>query len=969
MPEKGTCLSFISFNARSLFNKMDELRSITSSTASRHSLIAVCETWCRPDEPDTLYNLPGYTLHRADRNARQGGGVAVYVRSDLSHSLTDIVLDQGSESLWITIQPSTEQLLTLGCVYRPPGGDANTFCQSLEHVLRHPTKPFLIFGDFNAKNSAWYHADPTDAIGESLSFLFNIYGLQQHVDFPTHIHHDRHGSCLDLVLSSFSSSDVSITCAAPLGKSDHVTLAGEVHLPLSVKTPKSRTVSPLPKWRWTQGALKNAKATLQHLSIQEEATTGHYDTDSLWNIWRSKVLDACHRHCSAPTQRLDGRPFVSPKPWITRNIINQVSVKHQLYRRYLRTHLNDDWQAFTKQRNLVTSLLRRAKSDFVCAKGDSEQDISRLHTLMNAVHTKGDTEIPDIISSGTVHKDPLCKATAFNKFFISQSLQSVSDGSEPMPPVNIPQVYDTLETFTTTPEEVQKLLRCLDTSKSAGYDGLPTRILKEAAKELAPSLTTLFNVSFSRGDIPRDWRDATVSPIHKKGKKSEVGNYRPISLLSVVSKVQERIVHTRLFKHIEPHLPANQSGFRPGDGTEQQLARIIHSISSNRDSGHNVLACFFDLSKAFDRVWHEGLLHKLQYLNVTGTALQWFRSYLLDRRQRVQIKQQMSDWIKIPAGVPQGSVLGPLLFNIYTIDLPSTCTNAHSVCNQFADDTAIITSHPNFNSAENSLQSAVSSAAMWLSQWHLLVNAEKTKVMHFHHGNRPPARKPCISLNGQLLSLTDCHRHLGLLVHHHLTWGEHARHLLRKAAKSMGHLFRFRNCLTPRALLKIYLCYIRPILEYPSLVLSPLPQRLSDSFERLQRKAARLCFNLPLFTPVHHSSLLHRAEWPTLDSRRRVKHVMLAHSLHCQYAPPHLLQVPVPAAPATSMSLRHSRAFRLLTSRTNRLRDSPINCSLTLFNDLPVSVRNQPTKESFKKSVQPLLLSSICSCSDHPAIA
>ena len=181
---------------------------------------------------------------------------------------------------------------------------------------------------------------------------------------------------------------------------------------------------------------------------------------------------------------------------------------------------------------------------------------------------------------------------------------------------------------------------------------IPTRLLKEAASELAPSLSALFNLSFETGQTPQEWRDATVTLIHKKGTKSSPTNYRPISLLAVVFKVQERVVYNRLYSHIQQHLPTHQSGFRQRDGTVLQLARINHEISAHRDSGHHVSACFFDLSKAFDRVWHPGLLKKLFHYGVEAEAHIWLTGYLSGRRQRVQVDGTVSPWLGVPAGVP-----------------------------------------------------------------------------------------------------------------------------------------------------------------------------------------------------------------------------------------------------------------------------------------------------------------------------
>ena len=309
----------------------------------------------------------------------------------------------------------------------------------------------------------------------------------------------------------------------------------------------------------------------------------------------------------------------------------------------------------------------------------------------------------------------------------------------------------------------------------------------------------------------------------------------------------ERCVHRRVLEHISPYLPNHQSGFRPRDGTVLQLSRLIHQISGNLDDSRKVHACLFDLSKAFDRVWHEGLLKKLKHFSICGPLFLWFKSYLLHRKQRVRVGTSLSDWLSVPAGVPQGSVLGPLLFVIYTINLPHACTNSHVVCSQFADDTALIATADTDLAAATHLQSSINAASAWLKAWHLLVNAGKTVTMKFSAkaGLVATSNYPPFYVDGVALTAVSQHRHLGLIIQSDLRWNSHVAATISKSTKLLFLLWRLWPSLNPTAMALLYSTYIRPKLEYASNVLSSMSVTISDKLERFQRKAARVCLGLP----------------------------------------------------------------------------------------------------------------------------
>ena len=845
------------------------------------SIIAVQETWADPSDSDGMYAINGYKLIRADRDTF-GGGVATYIPHSCQHETITIPMTQ-AECIWIRITISQASLV-VGNIYRPPRSDPAEFVMELERAIKlveRPQDEILLLGDFNAKNWLWHPSDTTDALGEDLHWLCETRGLTQHVSFATHLRQHTPTSCLDLAISSLSRHNITITSLPPMGASDHVVIQGNIrpqqhttHRNNNTNNNKNESSTTQQStsstyWLWSEERIASLREALATCNLQYDPhPTDPQPVTSFWNFWRDQILKLAVHHCQV-TRSKSRKNSTPTRPWMTKDLLSQIKTKHKQFRTYKATQLDSDWKLYTAQRNRVTALLRQAKSDFV---QQTTSTGTNLHRLLKHLKKPPKQTIPTLSTANSTAATAMEKATALNKFFISQSQQSIDRTTCTTPDINTtPDISHTLNTIAATVEEVEKLLCSLDTGKSPGFDNIPTRLLKETAKEISPSLTSLYNLSFRTRDIPQDWKDATITPIPKSGNPSHPTNYRPISLLSIISKTQEKIVHSRLYNHIAPHLPSNQSGFRKQDGTELQLARIVQQISAARDAGKHVVTCFFDLSKAFDPVWHQGLLKKLSHYGVDGKAHNWLEAYLTGRRQRVQVEGTTSTFIPIPAGVPQGSVLGPLLFLAYTIDLPTACENATTSCSQFADDTALIAIAGRYIECEDALQGSVDAAAEWLERWHLLVNKTKTVILPFYHANRSPPRLPKIKLGQTLLETVTQHRQLGIIFQHDLRWSAHLDFVLKKAVKSFNILFRLKSTLHAKSLSLIYKTYILPIIEYACIAVTPLSITALDRLERIQRKAARICLRLPLYTPLDHSTLLHRLKWPTMFSRRKVK--------------------------------------------------------------------------------------------------
>jgi hypothetical protein len=342
--------------------------------------------------------------------------------------------------------------------------------------------------------------------------------------------------------------------------------------------------------------------------------------------------------------------------------------------------------------------------------------------------------------------------------------------------------------ISTTPEEVKNILTSLDSGKAHGGDGVSIRLLKETSDSIKKPLCALLNESFSTSKVPSTWKRANVSPVHKKESRSTVGNYRPISLLSTLAKVQERIVFRRMYRFLTAHnlLTPKNSGFREKDSAICQLVNIVDKIYRALETGQEINMVFLDISKAFDKVWHRGLLHKLKSNGIDGSLLNWLEDYLSDRKIRVVINGQCAPWADTNAGVPQGSILGPLLFLVFINDVVDDIS---SDINLFADDTSLLKIIEQLNDSFAIINNDLTKLSVWADKWLVTYNPAKT-VSLFISKKKDTLRRPPLFLKGSRINEVDSHCHLGVDLESSFTWLTHILRIAGKGAKCVGLMRR-----------------------------------------------------------------------------------------------------------------------------------------------------------------------------------
>ena len=501
--------------------------------------------------------------------------------------------------------------------------------------------------------------------------------------------------------------------------------------------------------------------------------------------------------------------------------------------------------------------------------------------------------------------------------------------------------HKSISNITVSTPGVEKLLEGLNTGKASGPDAIPNSVLKLGAPQLAPILSAIFKQSLETGTLPKDWLKANVSPIYKKGGRHLPVNYRPVSLTSVSCKLLEHLV----CKHVRAHLEQNniltplQHGFRRGHSCESQLLTTIQDILKGVDNNTQVDIVILDFSKAFDVVPHRRLMSKMRHYGVNGQIHNWIRAFLSGRTQSVIVGGESSGYVPVTSGVPQGTVLGPLLFLCYINDLPAS---VRSQIRLFADDCLL---YRQIKSLKDHaiLQEDLNFLEEWAVRWQMKFNFKKCYVMKIHRARL--CKGGSYTFCDSILEQVKHSPYLGVMLSEDASWGEHVDRTVKKANSTLGFLRRnLRHC--PVKLKELaYNSLVRSALEYACVVWDPHTQKGIRQLEAVQRRAARFVQG----DYGRHSSvtaMISNLQWDSLQARRRqARLVMMYKILHRSVAIPadHILTVNT----SRTRSSHHLKLHHLATNST-AYKQSFFPRTIPEWNALPQSLVGSETADIFK---------------------
>ena len=941
------------------------MRVIASETKA--AVIGITESKLDNSINDNEVQINGYSIIRNDRN-RNGGGVACYIREDLYFNSKNI-FDKHIEAVFFEILIPKMKTISVGIFYRPPS--QNEFLELIVkdlHDIDFVKHEVFILGDFNVNlfcNNKYILNEKND-IGSlvPISPLINKYkelcqtfGVTQLIMEPTRYSCNT-STLLDHILTN-TENKISSSGVIDIGISDHQL----IYCTRKTEKPKQNIHNQAKVRCFNNYSLDIFKDALTRVGFPDYSF--FTDVDIAYSDFLEKlslVIDSI-----APLK--ERRIKMNSQDWFNGEIAEQIRIRKKLLKKFKHSKLHVDDLIFKEQRNLVQNMIRNKKQEFY--KEKLRQNVGKPKELWKTLKSLG---LPSKSSSqtktclnkdGIKHFDDKSNAAIFKDFFCDLANNLVSKLPSPSKKFcesSLNLYYKKYKVKNgskfnfsyVSSETIQKLLDKIDTDKAAGIDNISGKFLRDGASLLAKPISQLCNISIKYSTFPTACKIAKLKLLYKKGSKTEPKNYRPISLLPLISKIFEKIVHdqTQNFINENEFFYHYQSGFRKNYSTNSCLSYLQDKILKGFDSNLLTGMILIDLQKAFDTIDHKILLDKMYFFGFSQKVVSWFKSYLLKRQFKVNLNGTFSEPGLVTCGVPQGSILGPLLFLLYMNDIPQAVKCELLL---YADDTCLICQHKNVEVIEENLNIDFSNICDWFIDNKLSIHLgeDKTKTILFS-SKRKVKKNPPLNITYGNVNIKQYEKvtYLGCILDNTLSGESMALHVINKINARLKFLFRQNKFLTKD--LRRLLCnaLIQPFFDYACIAWYPnINKNLKTRLQCAQNKCIRFCLQLGKRESIN-SNHFEVINW--LNVADRISQCICAnvYNFFNRKCPDYMAEIYFPAD-QNGMNTRRSYNKLILPARkTNAGLKALSYIGPANWNNIPYSIKCSKTLNSFKHNLK-----------------
>lgn len=907
-------------------------------------ILCISESWLLPHTPDVFVNLPNYNLFRCDSG--RGGGVCIYVRDVLSANVIDLKVPRqtGIEDIWVTIQCRKLPAIVVGCMYRHPKAPAATFgyIQDVLRLVCMRNKASFILGDFN---------DNLFANDNKLNKIIRNNKLTQVINKPTRVTATS-STLLDLVITN-KPDIVNSWDVVPLEIGDHDLIS------ITVDITKPKRPSIVRSFRHLRNYSKDAFCfkLLQNTQFFN-AIMDTDDVNTQVDIFTENFIK-CLDDCAPFVTKSITRPSA---PWMNNDIRAAMSLRNNT-----RKELKSDRHNVTLQEQYKQEK-KRVKT--LITEGRAEYHHKQLHDA------KGNTSktwkiIKDIVpggknSNGHNFQNIANKANEFNFHFANVGKKTYEQTQEFLHGENVSDANDFNvalgddDLFRPHPVSVETVIltiKNLKETSSVGSDGISMRFIKDALYVIAFYLTCIINTSIVTGIFPTSWKHALVVPILKTGDVNDPNNFRPISLLPIISKLLEKVITNQLMYFLESSqsLSNTQHGFRPKLSTETALTVITNKIYSNMDSKKITLLTLCDLSKAFDSVSHEILLKKCSAIKMD---IFWFKSYIENRAQSVRLNTTVSNKLNIAYGVPQGSILGPVLFSIYVNDLNESINEC--CLTQYADDTQFLHADTpnNLVALISRTEETLRNIKQYFLRNGLMLNSKKTQCIFI--GNRqllsqiPP--NTIIDCDGDFIHPTSHVKNLGVFIDQYMLFDVHIGELTKKVMGALMFINRISQNFDKSTRILVVQTLVLSLINYCIVIWGTTNETLLHNVQKLQNFAAKVAVGCSR-KYAHVTPFIKELKWLKIKEKHTLDKCTTVYKAVNNCYPDWYLKFPTVREHTTS-NTRQLNNLYVGRARTDSGARAITILGPKLWNTLPTNVINSESLYAFKSRLSGILLNN-----------